>query len=155
MDVTIRPLKEEDAKTSVAWRNDPEVFRLTGVRRYDNVVTVEMEKTWIRKVMADPTCFRCAILADGEYVGNIYLTDIDESEATYHIFIGNKSYWGKGVASAATKQILEYGFRELRLSRIKLRVRNENERAVNLYRNTGFRLVDKDEEYSYMVIGNS
>ncbi len=27
MNVTIRPLVEEDAYTSVKWRNDPEVFK--------------------------------------------------------------------------------------------------------------------------------
>ena len=30
MKVTIRPLVESDAYTSVKWRNDPEVFKYTG-----------------------------------------------------------------------------------------------------------------------------
>lgn len=30
MEVAIRPLREEDAYTSVKWRNDSEVFKFTG-----------------------------------------------------------------------------------------------------------------------------
>lgn len=97
MNVTIRPLVEEDAYTSVKWRNDPEVFKFTG-NTYKHEITIGNELEWIRKVIANTNDYRCAILVDEVYVGNIYLTDIQEGKAHYHIFIGNKNYWGKGVA---------------------------------------------------------
>ena len=100
MEVAIRPLREEDAYTSVKWRNDSEVFKFTG-NTYKNEIKIENELEWIPKVVANPNDYRCAILADGVYVGNIYLTDIDGKAANYHIFIGNKEYWGKGVAKKA------------------------------------------------------
>lgn len=105
MKVTIRPLIEEDAYTSVKWRNDPEVFKYTG-NTYKNEIKIENELEWIRKVTNNPLDYRCAILAEGVYVGNIYLTCIKGGKADYHIFIGDKSYWGKGVAKQASLLIL-------------------------------------------------
>ncbi|MBD5584683.1 MAG: GNAT family N-acetyltransferase, partial [Clostridia bacterium] len=71
---------------------------------------------------------------------------------TYHIFIGDKSYWGKGVAKEASRQIISYGFQVLNLSSISLRVRPENVSAVNLYKSLGFKEVDRDERFIKMVI---
>ena len=64
---------------------------------YKNVISLETELEWIRRVIQNENEYRCAIFVDGEYVGNIYLTDITEFTANYHIFIGNKNFWGKGV----------------------------------------------------------
>ena len=54
MNVRIRPLKEQDAYTSVKWRNDPEVFKFTG-NIYNHEITIDNELEWIRKVTANPT----------------------------------------------------------------------------------------------------
>lgn len=143
MKVTIRPLVEEDAYTSVKWRNDPEVFKYTG-NTYKNEIKIENELEWIRKVTNNPSDYRCAILVDDVYVGNIYLTDIKDGKADYHIFIGDKNYWGKGVAKQASLLILDYAFNTLYLKEVCLRVRKENVSAYNLYRKLGFKEL-KDE----------
>lgn len=149
MQVTIRPLKEEDAYTSVKWRNDPEVFKYTG-NTYNHEITIESELAWIRKVIANPNDYRCAIIANGVYVGNIYLTDINDGVAHYHIFIGDKSYWGKGVAKLASLQIIEYGFRTLKLNKIFLRVKKMNLSACYLYKALGFKEIQTDGEWITM-----
>lgn len=73
------------------------MFKFTG-NTYRHEITIDNELEWIRKVIANTNDYRCAILVEEVYVGNIYLTDIQEGKAHYHIFIGNKNYWGKGVA---------------------------------------------------------
>lgn len=154
MDVTIRPLREEDAYTSVKWRNDPEVFKYTG-NTYDHVITIESELNWIRKVITSPTDYRCAIIADGKYVGNIYLHDISTDSAVYSIFIGEKEYWGKGVAKKASLLIVKHGFENLNLKNITLKVRRVNSRAVSLYKAIGFQEYDADDEWMSMIIVNN
>lgn len=149
MQVAIRPLIEDDAYTSVKWRNDPEVFKYTG-NTYAHEITIESELAWIRKAIANPNDYRCAIIANGVYVGNIYLTDINDGVAHYHIFIGDKSYWGKGVAKLASLQIIEYGFRKLNLNQIILRVKSMNLSACNLYKALGFNEVQSDGEWITM-----
>ena len=154
MEIIIRPLVEEDAYTSVKWRNDPDVFKYTG-NTYDHEITIESELDWIRRVMNNPNDYRCAIIADNTYVGNIYLTDIDGVSAHYHIFIGNKDYWGKGVAKKASKQIIDYAFGSLGLKRIILRVRKDNVRAIRLYHSLGFSITENDSKWNKMILTNT
>ena len=154
MEIRIRPLVEEDAYTSVKWRNDPDVFKYTG-NTYDHEITIESELDWIRRVMNNPNDYRCAIIADNTYVGNIYLTDIDGVSAHYHIFIGNKDYWGKGVAKKASKQIIDYAFGSLGLKRIILRVRIDNVRAIRLYHSLGFSITENDSKWNKMILTNT
>lgn len=149
MNVRIRPLREEDAQTSYKWRNDTEVFKYTGAN-YDHEITLEDEANWIRIISKNKDEYRCAIIADEEYVGNIYLTDIANGTATYHIFIGNKDYWGKGVAKEASRQIIEYGFNELNLNQINLKVKHDNIAAKALYVKLGFKEYDMDDVWLSM-----
>lgn len=138
MQVRIRPLEEKDAYTSVKWRNDKDVFKYTGTV-YDQEITIESELSWIKKVMKNTNEYRCAIEVDGIYVGNIYLTDITDNDAQYHIFIGNKDCWGKGVATAASKKILQYAFNVLHLRFVYLMVHQNNYNALALYSKLGFK----------------
>lgn len=151
MNVNIRPLIIEDAFTSVKWRNDPEVFKYTG-NTYDHEITIESELNWIKKVISNPKDYRCAIIVDGTYVGNIYLTDIENCIGNYHIFIGDKSYWGKGVAKKASILIINYGFKNLGLSEIKLRVRDANQSATYLYKSLGFKTISKKNDVIEMSL---
>lgn len=109
MEVSIRPLMMEDAYTSVKWRNDSEVFKYTG-NTYNHEITIQDELSWIKNVIQAENEYRCAIIVDNQYVGNIYLTNIGNGSAVYHIFLGEKSIWGKGVARRASQLILKYAF---------------------------------------------
>lgn len=141
--VLIRPLAETDAFISWKWRNDPEVWRYTG-RKPDLYITCEIEKTWIEKALNDNTSRRFAILANGEYVGNIQLTNIEENKtAEYHIFIGNKNYWGKSIAIMATYQIIRYAKTVLNLEEIYLNVNPNNVPAIKVYERCNFTPVNK------------
>lgn len=149
MEIKIRPLQIEDAKISYKWRNDPEVFKYTGAH-YDHEIAYADEANWIKKIKTNKDEYRCAILIDDEYIGNIYLTDIENGSATYHIFIGNKSYWGKGIATEASRQIIEYGFNELNLNQINLKVKHDNIAAKALYVKLGFKEYDMDDVWLSM-----
>lgn len=151
MEVKIRPLEPEDALTSVKWRNDPEVFKYTG-SVYTHTITLENEIEWVNRVIGNVDEYRCAIIADGKYVGNIYLTGIHDEEAEYHIFIGDKSFWGKGVAKIASQLIIKHGFENLHLTRINLSVRPQNTAAHRLYQNLGFRETSRVTDFIHMTL---
>lgn len=154
MNVHIRPLEERDAYVSVNWRNDPEVFKYTG-NTYNQIITLESELQWIRKVINNADEKRFAILVDEKYIGNIYLTNINNGRARYHIFIGNKDFWGKGVAKKASLQIIKFGFEKLGLNEIELKVKPSNERALRLYYSLGFEEIEKDNNFITMIKKNS
>lgn len=139
MEVSIRKLQEEDAQISFAWRNNPEIWKYTGSRP-DRTITPEMEKAWINAVINRPDELRFAIIADEEYVGNIYLTNIHDGSAVYHIFIGETRYWGKGVAFQASSQLIALA-KSIGLSKISLKVHHKNLQAIRLYEKLGFHLL--------------
>lgn len=142
MKVSIRPLKETDAFTSYKWRNDPEVFKYTG-NVYTEEITLQSELEWINRVILNQDEYRCAIMVDGEYVGNTYLTGIKEGKAWFHIFIGNKDYWGKGIAKVASSIMIDYAFNNLNLNAVSLSVHEDNASAIGLYSGLGFQSTKK------------
>jgi RimJ/RimL family protein N-acetyltransferase/glycosyltransferase involved in cell wall biosynthesis len=148
--VLIRPLRISDAQISFKWRNDPKIWELTGSKP-KHEITHEIELDWIQKAIADKTTKRFAILVDNVYVGNIQLTDIIEYDtAQYHVFIGDRNYWGKGVAKLATNQILYYAKVVLGLKNIFLKVRKENFSAIKVYKKNGFKTVNEKEDWIKM-----
>lgn len=147
--VLIRPLEVADSKISWNWRNDPEVWKYTGSRP-DKSITQEIEHDWIIRVLNENSSRRFAIITDDKYVGNIQLTDITNDSAEYHIFIGDKDYWGKGIASLATNQILYFAKVELNLSSVFLSVRKSNSKAISTYKRNSFIEVGGDEEWIKM-----
>lgn len=151
MNVFLRRLERNDAYVSYKWRNDPEVFKYTGTV-YDHEITLETELHWIERVIKNDNEYRCAIIADNCYVGNIYLTNIDDEKAEYHIFIGDKSYWGKGVAKKASIEIIRHGFENLNLKKVLLEVRPQNSTAIRLYETLGFTMIGESSNVINMEI---
>lgn len=152
--VLIRPLVKEDALTSYQWRNDSEIWKFTGSRP-NITVTQEVESEWIEKVLKDNSSKRFAILCDGEYIGNVQLTNINNDSAEFHIFIGKKEFWGKGISQLATYQILYYAKEVLKLSEVYLFVRPENIAAIKSYQNNNFTITERDHEHLKMSLSLS
>ncbi len=145
MNISIRTLQEKDAEISVKWRNIPDIWTHTTFKA-DREITLQDERNWIQKVINEETSARFAIMVDDVYVGNIYITNIDNEGGEYHIFIGDKNYWGKGVASAASRLILDYAKEVLQLKYIDLHVKKDNQAAFHIYEKLGFKLTGKSRD---------
>ena len=152
--ILIRPLEKRDALTSWKWRNDSDIWKLTG-NVPDITVTPEIELNWIENVLSESTSKRFAMTVDDVYVGNIQLTSITEFDAEYHIFIGNKSYWGKGVATKATNLLIDYAFKKIKLNTIYLFVKIKNVAAIKAYKKNGFTVEEKKDDSFKMIIKNN
>lgn len=76
-------------------------------------------------------------------IGSVYLRDIDreKGEAEYGIFIGEEKALGRGYGTQAAERMLDYGFGELGLKRIFLRLLEDNAKALGSYEKAGFRLI--------------
>ena len=147
MQVAIRPLEENDAKTSYLWRSDPEIWKYTGSKP-NMVVTQQIEKEWIKEVLARKNEIRFAICVgvDKEYIGNIQLTNITTDNAEFHIFIGKKEYHNKGIGTQATNLLLEYARKDLKLKEVYLFVNKSNIAAIKAYNKCGFFETDTTED---------
>jgi len=152
--VLIRPLATTDAIFSWEWRNDPEIWRFTG-KRPDQYITPQIEKEWIEKVLSETNSKRFAIIVNDIYVGNIQLTNIAEDKtAEYHIFIGNKNYWSKGIGQLATIQIIRYAKTILNLEALYLSVHPDNVGGIKLYEKCNFKKVNSDIKMTLNLIEN-
>lgn len=142
--VYIRPLQIEDANTSYEWRNNPAIWRYTGSRP-DKLITPEIEREWLETVLTRENEKRFAICLseNNKYIGNIFLTDIDDQEAQIHIFIGEMKSWGEGRANEAIAQLVEYGFRELHLNSVYGLVNVKNNAAIQLAASSGFKKMEE------------
>lgn len=149
--VRLRALTQSDLPQLIEWRNDPEVKALLIGWSYP--VALETEQVWFEGASQDESTQRLAIelLADGRYIGNIGLYDIDwiNRKAEYGILIGDKTAWGQGFGLDASKTLLAYAFRELNLHRIFLRVLTQHIRALRLYDKLGFRVEGRLREDIY------
>jgi diamine N-acetyltransferase len=154
VNVELRPLVPADAEISVRWRGDPSVWTYT-LAAGRPPVELATEREWIERVIADPTGRRFAILADNRYVGNVYLTDIADGAAQYHIFIGDRDMWGRGIARAATVAVLDVAWRDLLLNRVYLLVHPDNQVARGLYERLGFTVTGSSGVYDVMTLLNN
>ena len=143
-EIIIRKLQPEDAEISWKWRNDPEIWKYTD-RSHNNNITKEIEQAWIEQGFSQTNNKRFAICIGKEqkYVGNLTLCIGENGEAAYHIFIGDKEQWGKGIASKATSWIIEYARNELKLKKIISKVHQDNGASIKFLTKIGFRKVEK------------
>lgn len=84
---------------------------------------------------------------NGLPIGVSGLKRVVNKQAEYWGYIGEKAFWGKGVGKALMREVVNKAI-ELGLESIWLRVRNYNQRAINLYKKIGF-IIDIDEPETY------
>src|SRR5207245_9090670 len=65
---------------------------------------------------------------DSRLIGLVGLKEINyiNQSAEFYIIIGDRSIWGKGYGTEATKLMFRYGFMELNLNRIQTQDMEEN-----------------------------
>ena len=73
-------------------------------------------------------------------IGNLSFMNIHpiHRSAEIGIMIGEKQYWDQGYGTEAMRRMCQYGFEDLNLHRIFLRVYEGNERGKKAYRKVGF-----------------
>jgi len=137
--VYFRPVEGEDAATIQPWLNDPEVRQY--MRRWQPL-NMKAEIEWIEKFSSDPAVLVGMIVRkEGDLpigVGGLHNVDQRNRRGEFGITIGDKSCWGQGLGTEATKLAIEYGFLIANLHRIVLHVYEYNTRAIRCYEKIGF-----------------
>ncbi len=135
----LKLLDQDDENNIITWRNKREIidsfFSYTGI-------TIEEHRTWFRNYLNNKTRMEFIIIKkeNNQKIGTIGLSDIDfkNQKSEYGILIGETAEQGKGYAKESTLEIIRYGFKELNLRKIYLKVFKDNDRAINMYRKIGF-----------------
>ena len=122
----------------VAWLNDESVVQYTEQRFLpQNRQTVEK---FISQSLADTTCEVFALVAHGQHVGNFKLSDINanHASATVSFLIGEKAFWGKGLATMALKRLVKYAHEPLQLKKLNASLYSNNLSSMRVFEKCEF-----------------
>lgn len=139
--VTLRVGRLADAPNIYMYADHPVVAGMTGMPYpYPGVEGAMhwVETTWQR--LADGSEVHLAITLTGEdqAIGYVGLNGISKASQSAELgyWIG-EPYWGKGLMTEAAQLLVDYGFRELGLNRIKARCRADNRRSYRVMEKLG------------------
>ena len=129
--------------------NDYEhVNRFTGGKHKS--FTREQEIAWVRAKLEEKTpVFSMLEKKSGAFIGNIELMDPKEGEGELGIAI-TAAMQDRGYGTEAVRAFCSYCRETLGLTRIVLRTRPYNPRAIHVYEKCGFREYDRTDEHICM-----
>jgi len=126
------------------------VAKFIGDRR--EPYTEEEERDYIKdKMDNDATMFSMIEKKTGKFIGNIEFFNRTEDEAEWGVVI-TAGMQNKGYGKESLLRSVEYGFKELGLTRIYLEVFVDNPRAIHVYEQCGFKEYDRNDVDVFMEI---
>lgn len=138
--VTLRPADDGDPPRFVPWFGDMEVTRYLGRRA---AAALYQEVDFFKRVGESKNDVFWVIEVDGAAVGatGIHGIDWQNARGTTGIVIGERSLWGRGIASEAMALRTRYAFRELNLQKLMTEVFVGNLASRRALEKNGYRTV--------------
>jgi [ribosomal protein S5]-alanine N-acetyltransferase len=144
----LREFVEDDAEGFFALNSDPEVMRYTGTACLTSVEQARADLC--ERPLADYRKYGfgrlAVVLKDSDaligFAGLKYLVDVEEVDLGYRLMA---AYWGRGLATEASRACVAHGFEILGLKRIIGFVEPENVRSVRVLQKSGLlfeRMID-------------
>lgn len=120
--ISLRQISLQDCTdTYVEWLNDLEVNQYLETRWCKQ--DLDSIRNFVMFHLNNDHSILFAIISDdtNRHIGNIKIGPIDKyhNHAAISYFIGDKSLWGKGIATKVIQLVCEFGFHELHLHRIE------------------------------------
>lgn len=134
MALELVPYNDLYLEKSWQWLNDPEIRQLTRTESF----TREGQRQWFEGLPVKSDYKIWGIQFSGEAIGACGLKNIREGEAEYWGYIGEKSYWSKGLGKYILQNVKQKAL-ELGLKQLYLVVGKDNHRAQKLYLRIGFK----------------
>jgi putative acetyltransferase len=130
--VTVRPVCADDAAAVYDIRRQPEVQRFTFA------MPSERRKDWISALGSNDHVFVAEV--DGRVVGiaGLHLKDGKHRHSGWVGLAVHDAFARRGIGRALTAMVLDVADNALGLVRVELEVFADNERAIKLYRDSGF-----------------
>ena len=148
----LRKITLDDKEEIFKLHSDPEVQKYTGEPLVESIE--EIEKA-IKARTRDHEKYgygRWATILKSEmqfvgWAGLAYLPEFDKVDLGYRL---KKKYWGMGIATEASKAIIDYGFNVLNLDLIIAIALPENKDSIRVMEKAGM-IYDKQAPYDEMI----
>lgn len=115
----LRIIEEQDVTEAyVDWLNDYEIVKFTEQRFYDHTYSGVCD--FVRAKAESKVDLLFGIFVWDRHIGNVKLGPIkwEHKSAEISYFVGEKSYWGKGLGTQAVGAAVQYGFKTIGLEKI-------------------------------------
>ena len=138
----LRSWEEKDAEDLYKYASHPEVGPIAG---WPVHTSEENSREVIRDVLSAPDTYAMVLKETGHPVGSIGLMvgeasnlRVPDNEGEIGYWIG-VPYWGQGLVPEAVREIMRYGFEELKLEKMWCGYFDGNEKSKRVQEKCGFR----------------
>ena len=121
----LRPWEETDAEECYRYAQDPQVGPIAGWAAH---TSVENSREIIKTVLSAPETYAVVLKTTG----------LPDSEGEIGYWIG-VPYWGQGLIPEAVRELMRYGFEELKLEKMWCGYFDGNEKSKRVQEKCGFR----------------
>ena len=151
----LRPFRPSDVDERQTLGQDPEILQMFGVRpAFSEPVPMSEHEAqdWYDQLIGDPNPLQWAIEHEGRLAGTTSLHSLREGDEKAQLGIGllDRRCWGRGLGEEVTREVVRFGFEEVGLHRIGLKVFAHNERAIRCYLRCGFVEEGREREAAHV-----
>lgn len=135
--LTLRPITEADLDRTLSWRNREDVR--IWFKTFDRIDPGQ-HRLWFAQYSERDDDFVFLVEFDGAPVGQASVYGIDRADRTGEVgrFIAAPEARGRGLMDLACAELLRFCSDTLQLTSVYLDVKENNARAIGLYRRQGF-----------------
>ena len=141
--IFLREVNIEDVNERYySWLNDPQIGEFLETRYHPHSKENITEFVKSMDGNSNEILLAICILNSDLHIGNIKLGPINwiHGFADVSLLIGDKEYWGKGIATQAIKLISKFAFEKLNLNKLKAGCYQENVGSKKAFLKAGFEL---------------
>lgn len=144
--VYLSPLNIEDAPLYTEWLND--IGTAIYLEILPQIINLDKEKSILNEfVHKDFHNLSIITLENDQLIGTCGFIHKDHLNQVGEVGIFLcKEYWGKGYGQEALSLLLDFGFNVLNLYNIHLRCYSFNQRALQCYKNVGFKEIGRHRQ---------
>jgi RimJ/RimL family protein N-acetyltransferase len=141
--IYLREVRLSDVNNNYySWLNDPEVNLFLETKYFPR--SIENILNYVKEMDGNPNeiFFAICLNDNNEHIGNIKLGPINwiHRFADISLIIGEKDYWGKGIASEAILELSTFAFSILNLHKLRAGCYSENIGSKRAFEKVGFKI---------------
>lgn len=135
----MRAWSMDDAKALYEYAKHPDVGPPAGWKPHQDI---EESRRVLKEILLPVEAWAVVYKKTGEVIGNIALEpdrirpDILSKELGYGL---KREWWGKGIIAEASKEVIRYGFEDLKLEVISVHTSETNKRSQGVIKKCGFK----------------
>lgn len=136
----LRQIAETDIDKVFEGLSHPDVIKYFAIS-YDSLEATKAQMKWYADMISNDTgrCWAICAADDPEFYGVITLNFWNKhfrcAEMGYWIF---PQYWRKGIVTEAAARVIQFGFKEMNLHRIKAETEDDNAGSIATLKKLGF-----------------